>query len=302
MIFMFSSFLRFQEITSSRKHKNHKNQRQKNQNPSVKKNNIFNSTIMIAIQNLHKAFKKNQVLQGVDLNFDQGGITAVLGPNGSGKTTLIKCLLGMVIPDQGKISFQGKDVKGKWKYRSEMDYLPQIARFPENLYVKELFEMVEDLRSTKGDKQELIELFELEPFLDKRLGHLSGGTRQKVNLVQSLMFDSPLIIMDEPTSGLDPVAMIHLKELIQREKEKGKTILITSHIMSFVEDVADDIVFLLEGKIYFQGSIKKLKSQFQEPTVERAIARILQKDKTPKPLNGKALNSIKKSSSLKIES
>ncbi|MFK7771827.1 MAG: ABC transporter ATP-binding protein [Saprospiraceae bacterium] len=257
---------------------------------------------MITIENLHKAFKKNQVLKGVDLTFDQGGITAVLGPNGSGKTTLIKSILGMVIPDQGNILINGESVKGKWKYREGIDYLPQIARFPENLFVQELFEMVQDLRSSEGNNQELIELFELQPFLDKRLGHLSGGTRQKVNIIQSLMFDSPIIILDEPTSGLDPVAMLHLKDLINMEKAKGKTILITTHIMSFVEDIADDVVFLLEGKIHFQGSLKKLKNQYNETTVERAIAAILQKDNTPNSLNGSTLYQSKPNPLLKIKS
>ncbi len=257
---------------------------------------------MITIENLHKAFKKNQVLKGVDLTFDQGGITAVLGPNGSGKTTLIKSILGMVIPDQGNILINGENVKGKWKYRNGIDYLPQIARFPENLFVQELFDMVQDLRFSEGNNQELIELFELQPFLDKRLGHLSGGTRQKVNIIQSLMFDSPIIILDEPTSGLDPVAMLHLKDLINKEKAKGKTILITTHIMSFVEDIADDVVFLLEGKVHFHGSLKQLKTQYNETTVERAIAAILQKDKKPKQLNGNTLNKSESHSPLKIKS
>lgn len=257
---------------------------------------------MITIENLHKAFKKNQVLKGVDLTFDQGGITAVLGPNGSGKTTLIKSILGMVIPDKGNILINEENVKGKWKYREGIDYLPQIARFPENLFVKELFEMVQDLRSFQGNNQDLIELFELEPFLDKRLGHLSGGTRQKVNITQSLMYDSPIIILDEPTSGLDPVAMLHLKDLIKKEKAKGKTILITTHIMSFVEDIADDVVFLLEGKIHFHGSLKQLKNQYNETTVERAIASILQKDKMPKPMNGNSFSKPQSQSPLKIKS
>lgn len=192
----------------------------------------------------------------------------------------------------------GENVKGKWKYRNGIDYLPQIARFPENLFVKELFEMVQDLRSSKGNNQDLIELFELEPFLDKRLGHLSGGTRQKVNIIQSLMFDSPIIILDEPTSGLDPVAMLHLKDLIKQEEAKGKTILITTHIMSFVEDIADDVVYLLEGKIHFHGSLEQLKNQYDQATVERAIAAILQKDKKPKPINGNTLSKAKSPSPL----
>jgi Cu-processing system ATP-binding protein len=232
---------------------------------------------MIKVNGLKKKFGKNEVLKGLDLEIDSGGTIAILGPNGSGKTTLIKCVLGMVIPDGGQIEIEGKSVKRGWKYRNNIDYLPQIANFPSNLSVSELIRMIKDLRgSLSSDEQHLIELFGLEPFLKKKLGNLSGGTKQKVNLLLTFMFDRPLIILDEPTSGLDPISLIRLKELINSEKEKGKTILITSHIMSFVEEVADDIVFLLEGKIYFQGSISELKAKTGEPDFEHAIANLLQ--------------------------
>ncbi len=94
------------------------------------------------------------------------------------------------------------------------------------------------------------------------------------------MYDSPLVILDEPTSGLDPVAMQRLRELIRKEKQNGKMILITTHIMSFVEEMADEIVFLLEGKIYFRGTIATLKERYQETNVERAIAKILSEKPT----------------------
>lgn len=233
---------------------------------------------MIEIKELHKKFGKNQVLKGVDLDINQGGIFAILGPNGSGKTTLIKSVLGMVIPQSGTIKLNGNTIKKDWKYRKEIDYLPQIANFPNNLSVKELIKMIKDLRANYTQKDlELIELFKLEPFLNKKLGNLSGGTKQKVNLVLTFMFDSPLIILDEPTTGLDPIALIRLKGLINSEKEKGKTILITSHIMSFVEEISDEIVFLLEGKIYFKGTISELKSKTNQPDFEHAIASILTK-------------------------
>ena len=231
---------------------------------------------MIAINDLHKRFSKNQVLQGIDLEINQGGIFAVLGPNGSGKTTLIKCILGMVMPNKGTIQLNGKTIKSDWKYRNQIDYLPQIANFPSNLTVTELIKMIKDLRGNKTEEDlRLIELFKLEPFLDKKLGNLSGGTKQKVNLVLTFMFNSPLIILDEPTNGLDPISHLRLKNLIKAEKEKGKTILITSHIMSFVEEISDEIVFLLEGKIYFKGSIAELKTKTKQPDFEHAIASIL---------------------------
>ena len=181
----------------------------------------------------------------------------------------------MVIPNKGKITVLGENIKNNSFYRNKIDYLPQIANFPSNLKVKELIKMIKDLRGKSSEDQNLISLFKLKPFLDKKLGNLSGGTKQKVNIVLTFMFDSPLIILDEPTTGLDPISLIRLKELIQTEKANGKTILITSHIMSFVEEVSDEIVFLLEGKIYFKGTINALKSKTKQPDFEHAIASIL---------------------------
>lgn len=230
---------------------------------------------MIEIKNLRKNFGKVKVLEGVSLSITDHGIFAILGPNGSGKTTLIKSILGMVIPQGGEIEINGKDVKGKWDYRKDIDYLPQIAQFPDNLTVIELLNMIKNLRGKETKDEELIKLFKLEPFLDKKLGNLSGGTKQKVNLVLSFMFNSPILILDEPTTGLDPVSLIHLKDLIRKEKDAGKTILITTHIMDFVETMADEIVFLLEGDIYFRGTVDELKKKSSRNDLEHAIATLL---------------------------
>ena len=219
---------------------------------------------MIEINNLYKSFGKVDVLDGVSLTIDDKGIFAILGPNGSGKTTLIKSILGMVIPQSGEIIINGEEVRGKWDYRKDIDYLPQIAQFPDNLTVFELVKMIKNLRGKKANDQDLIDLFKLGPFLDKKLGNLSGGTKQKVNLVLTFMFDSSILILDEPTTGLDPISLIHLKDLIRREKEAGKTILITTHIMNFVETMADEIVFLLEGDIYFRGTVEELKKKIEK--------------------------------------
>ena len=230
---------------------------------------------MITLTNLHKKFGDNQVLQGVDLQIDQG-VLAILGPNGSGKTTLNKCILSMVYPDQGSIEINGQTIDNQCEYRKDIDYLPQIANFPNNITVIELIQMIQDLRNDKEkDHQALVELFKLTPFLHKKLNKLSGGTKQKVNLVLTFMFDNPILILDEPTTGLDPAAMIILKELIIKEKKKGKTLLVTSHIMSFVEEIADQLIFILEGKIYFKGTVSQLKETTQQPSFEHAIAKLL---------------------------
>lgn len=230
---------------------------------------------MVTFQKVFKSFGQNQVLKGIDLSISGGGIFAVLGPNGSGKTTLIKILLGMVIPNSGRITIMGEDIQRQSHYRREISYLPQWANFPNNLKVRELIKMIKDLRSTRAEDEPLIQQFQLETFLDKKLVHLSGGTKQKINIVLAFMFDSPIIILDEPTTGLDPISLIRLKELIKAEKQKGKTILISSHVMSFVEEISDEIVFLLEGKIYFKGTISTLKKQTKQPNLEYAIGEIL---------------------------
>ena len=231
---------------------------------------------MIELINIHKSFGALNVLKGVSFKSEDSGVITVLGPNGSGKTTLIKILLGMVIPDDGEVRFRESTINGKWHYRNQLDYLPQIAKFPDNLKVSELIRMIKKFRDKSTREKELIDLFDLEPHLDKKLGTLSGGTRQKVNIVIAFMFDSPVIILDEPTSGLDPVSMVRLKDLIREEKEKGKLIFITTHILSFVEEMSDQIVFLLEGDIYFKGSIEELKTSTGQDNLELSIASILE--------------------------
>lgn len=230
---------------------------------------------MVSIENLHKKFGKHKVLDGLELRIEEKGIIAVLGPNGSGKTTLIKSILGMVVPDKGTIKINGTPVKKNGEYRKRIDYLPQIANFPGNLTVIELIRMIKDLRGESRRDEELMEFFGVNTFRDKKLNNLSGGMKQKVNLVLTFMFDSPLIILDEPTTGLDPMSILKLKELLHQEKQNGKTILITSHIINFVEKMADDIVFLWDGKIYFHGSVDELKEITNEHDFEHAIANLL---------------------------
>ncbi len=233
---------------------------------------------MVEIKNLYKKFGSVKVLEGLNLRIDQPGIVAILGPNGSGKTTLIKSILGMVIPQKGDIIIDGAHIIGKWAYRNKICYMPQIANFPQNLRVRELIEMIKNLREETSLDKDLIRTFGLTPFMDKRLGNLSGGTRQKVNIVLTFMFDCPLIILDEPTTGLDPVALIYLKQLIHKERERGKTILITTHIMNLVEEIADRVVFLLDGNIYFDGTVQSLEQKTGQRNLERAIAEILKQE------------------------
>ena len=236
---------------------------------------------MIKLHNIYKSYGKKDVLKDVSADLSENKITAILGPNGSGKTTLIKCILGHVIPQKGNISFSGKNIINTWEYKKNIGYMPQIANLPENLTPYELIQMIQDIRGVEGQKCKYVSLFDYENVMDKPFRTLSGGTKQKVSATIALMFDAPVLVFDEPTVGLDPVARLKLKDLIIEEKEKGKTILLTTHIMSEVEELADEILFILDGKIYFHGQVEILKALYNEDDLERAIAKILEGKKHP---------------------
>jgi len=231
---------------------------------------------MIQITDLKKRFGKLEVLNGINLEIENGKIYAIVGPNASGKTTLIKSILGLVKPDSGIIEVDGEKLNGNCSYRNNLGYMPQIARFPENLKVREILRFVRDLRGNpEPTDNELIEIFKLEKEMDKALKNLSGGTRQKVSAVIAFLFNPQTLILDEPTAGLDPIASSALKNKILKECAQGKTFILTSHIMSEIEELSDRIIFLLDGTIYFQGSIEKFQSHTQEKNLERAIAALM---------------------------
>jgi Cu-processing system ATP-binding protein len=234
------------------------------------------STAMIDIAGLTKRFGALAVLQGVELGIRAGRVTAVVGPNGAGKTTLIKILLGLTKPDAGRVAIGGVAVNGDPGYRAGIGYMPQIARFPENLTAREVLRLLEDLRRpVAASDRELLELFGLGEHLDKKLRTLSGGTRQKVNAAAAFLFSPGLLVLDEPTAGLDPVSSGILKDKVRREREAGRTFLLTSHVMSELEELCDDVVFLLEGRVRFAGPMGELKCLTRQASLERAVAHVM---------------------------
>jgi len=230
----------------------------------------------ISLTEVSKKFGSLEVLKGVNYQFKQGKITCILGPNGSGKTTLMKSILGLVKPNNGDISINEESILKNHQLRRVISYVPQIARFPENLKVIELLNFIQEIRKEKGNPQPLIELFEIESFLNKTLKTLSGGTRQKVNLVCALMFETSIIILDEPTSGLDPISNIRLKKLLLDYKAAGKTIIFSTHLLYLTEEIADELIFILDGKVNYEGSPENLMKTEKASNLEEAIAKKLQ--------------------------
>jgi Cu-processing system ATP-binding protein len=217
------------------------------------------------------------VLRGVDLRAEAGRVMALVGPNGAGKTTLIKSVLGLTRPDGGEIRLDGAPVRGD-AYRAGVGYMPQIARFPENLCAAELVAMLTELRAgVHARDEELVERFALGTHLGKPLRTLSGGTRQKVNAVLAFLFRPSLLVLDEPTAGLDPLSASILKDKILAERAAGRTVLLTSHIMSEVEELADDVAYLVDGRTAFAGPAAELLRRTGQPRLERAVAHLMQR-------------------------
>jgi Cu-processing system ATP-binding protein len=233
---------------------------------------------MIIANNVTKKFGKLVALDNVSLTCNSGQAISLMGPNGSGKTTFIKSLLGMVVPDSGFITFNKQNIIHDWKYRDQIGYMPQIGRYPENMSIAQVMDMMKDIRKdfNRNHDEDLFNEFKLGEIANKRMRTLSGGTRQKVSAALAFLFDPSVLILDEPTAGLDPVASEILKEKIIREKKKGKLVLITSHILSDLDDIVTEVIYLQEGKLRFHKTVGQLREDTGESKLSKVVARIMQ--------------------------
>jgi Cu-processing system ATP-binding protein len=216
---------------------------------------------MIKIKGLNKTYGKMKALNDINLMLNEGEIVALLGPNGSGKTTLLKSILGLVLPESGQITVNDIDIKKDYKYREKIGYMPQVAFYPDNLKVKEVIKIIKDIRKKEEYDNELVEKLKVDEMPDKRISSLSQGMKQRLSGALTFLFDSDIIILDEPTAGLDPVSAEFMKKKIVKEKNKGKLIIVTTHIINEVEELADRFVFMYEGRIKLEREVDKTKVQ-----------------------------------------
>ena len=157
--------------------------------------------------------------------------------------------------------------------------MPQSGHYPENIRIGQLFDMMKNIRgNATSTDEELIQAFNLDKIVDKRMHALSGGTRQKVSAALAFLFNAPILILDEPTAGLDPVSVEILKDKILREKDQGKLFLISSHILSDLDELSSDILYLIEGKIEYQNTIAHLKEITQETRLGKAMASFISRN------------------------
>ena len=250
---------------------------------------------MIRIENISKRFKRLQALDKINVEFHKGQVISLVGPNGSGKTTFIKCILGMVKADKGRIAVNNEYINGNPCYKNDIGYMPQIGRYPDNMKVGQLFEMLQNIRSQSKEHldKELIEQFNLITIFEKPMRTLSGGTRQKVSAAVAFLFNPGILILDEPTAGLDPLSSEILKEKILKEKAKGKLILITSHILNDLEELTTHIMYMQEGKMEFIKEIDTLREETGELRLNKAIAKIMRRGNADTGWVDKIINSIK---------
>ncbi|MFH1018071.1 MAG: ABC transporter ATP-binding protein [Pseudomonadota bacterium] len=225
-------------------------------------------TPAVHIQDLTKEFStdfwkpKSRVLEGLTLSVREGGIFGLVGPNGAGKTTTIKILLGLLRPTSGSARIFGHSVS-EIGFKKDVGYLPENAYYYEFLRAREILDFYGRLfglsRSERARRtEELLGLVGLSKDRDLKLRFFSKGMFQRIGIAQALVNDPKLVILDEPMSGLDPIGRKEMRDIILKLAEQGKTVFFSSHILSDVEAICDDVAILVRGKLKASGSLGEL--------------------------------------------
>lgn len=182
----------------------------------------------------------------------------------------------MVLPDSGDVFFNGQSIKNDTAYRKQLGYMPQIGRYPDNMTIGQVTEMIKGIRTQKEPQdKELADAFNLDKLSHKKMRTLSGGTTQKVSATLAFMFKPQVLILDEPTAGLDPIAAEILKAKIIAAKNDGCLILITSHLLSELEDIVSEIIFMQDGNVRFHKKVAELKADTGRETIAQSILHLL---------------------------
>jgi len=256
---------------------------------------------MIRVEHLSKTFSLNSrqrkelntsdrtVTAVEDLSFscEPGRVYALLGPNGAGKTTTLRMLSTIFEPSAGSILIDGIDaVKHPQEARKHIGFLTGSAGLYARLTPNELIDYFAKLYGVPGNvlkerKEKLFTLLDMHDFQNKRIGKLSTGMKQKVSICRTMIHDPQVVIFDEPTSGLDVITAENIIHLISDCRQQGKTVIFSSHIMSEVDLLCDDIAIIYKGKLLFNDTMEAFRSQMQAPNLTAEFIRIVNNSKTP---------------------
>jgi len=235
----------------------------------------------IEVRNLYKSYGRTRALNGISFEVNEGEVFALLGPNGAGKTTTISIILGIIEPDSGEVFVNGQKVsKDKYEYKSDIGAVLEENGIYERLKVRESLEFWGELYGlTKNEiKRRIDELsrdLDMGDFLEKKGGELSRGMRQKGSLARALLPHPSILILDEPTDGLDVPAREVFKKIVRRERDHGKAILYSTHIMSEAEDVSDRIAIIHLGNIVATGTLEELQDRYHEKKLEKIFIKAI---------------------------
>jgi ABC-2 type transport system ATP-binding protein len=226
---------------------------------------------VLNIEDLHKSFKtgfllrKKKILKGISLTVEEGEIFGYLGPNGAGKTTTLKCILGLLFPEKGKIELFGLPHLSL-RAKERIGFLPENPYFYEHLTASEFLNFYGELSLKKKKKitsrvKELLHLVGLEPWARMPLRKFSRGMLQRIGFAQALFNEPSLVLLDEPLGGLDPLGRKELRDIIVRLKQEGKTVFLSSHILQDIEMICDRVAIIIDGQIINQGTLHDLVSE-----------------------------------------
>lgn len=250
---------------------------------------------VIVVKDLKKSYGKTEVLNGISFSVEQGTMLALLGPNGAGKTTTVKILSTLLPADGGTVTLGGHDVFNQAsEVRSQIGLTGQSASIDELLTGRENLVMMGRLyrltkNSAKQRAAELLEEFDLEHAADRPVKTYSGGMRRRLDLAVSLIATPPIIFLDEPTTGLDPRSRLTMWAIIEKLKNAGTTILLTTQYLEEADKLADDIVLINNGKVAVQGSAKELKKKIGKDQLVLTFKNTADAQKAAKAIGKKAV-------------
>jgi ABC-2 type transport system ATP-binding protein len=239
---------------------------------------MMSDTAAISLENIKIAYDERVIIEDVSMQIKSGETFGLIGLNGAGKTTIIKAILGLREQQEGRISVFGCN-KTERKAKKSIAYLPERFEPPYFLHGNEFIKFSLSLYGKKYDEnilKEAAESLALDPdFLSKRVQTYSKGMRQKLGLLATIMTGCPLLILDEPMSGLDPRARVYVKELLFKAREEGRTIFLSSHILSDMDELCDNVGILVGGKMPYIGPPESLCQKFKAESLEKAFLHVL---------------------------